>query len=406
WYLPHSRRRRADTYKIDTAVTRLRELGHEVDVEIDDTTPAVDFAAFIDEKYDRADDRAAYQQYMARRDMWTSDSIRESNQRTYDMLNGQPILIGHHSEHRHRRLLERLWQREGKAWALYDTAKHRIDRAWTAANFRTYKENPGTTQRRILTIETVLRRIGRELEKDGDKCSDHYLATTRAEIVEKLEEIDYWWNVLDDAGVHVWGPDDFEVGDFVAAYRDRWHEVVRVNAKSVSVAGRFGGVSARIVTHAGSTRRNCPPQPLPYHEVIGRLTATQAREQFPEVFAELDAAPARPRPAKKRGSVKLAHHPAAEGECWQWRLGDAEYRAFWRHPQDWWRGDHEPVIEPGVIHVSAYRAGNTPTYVSRGEPVDVVVAEIPIDGDVAWVEEVHNQLRDHVQTHYAAASAP
>ncbi|WP_405166436.1 DUF3560 domain-containing protein [Nocardia sp. NBC_01499] len=140
WYLPHSRRRRADTYKIDAAVARLRELGHEVDVEIDDTTPAVDFAGFMEEKYDRASDRAAYQQYMARREFWTSDTIRAANQRTYDMLNGQPILVGHHSEHRHRRLLDRLWQREGKAWALYDKAKHRIDRATAAANFRAYKE--------------------------------------------------------------------------------------------------------------------------------------------------------------------------------------------------------------------------------------------------------------------------
>ncbi len=146
----------------------------------------------MQEKYDRAEDRAAYQQYMARREFWTSDSIRAANQRTYDMLNGQPILVGHHSERRHRRLLDRLWQREGKAWALYDKAKHRIDRAAAAANFRAYKENPDTTQRRILGIETDLRRIGKALEEHGDRWSDHSLAITRAEIVEKLEEIDYF----------------------------------------------------------------------------------------------------------------------------------------------------------------------------------------------------------------------
>ena len=405
WYLPHSRRRRADTYKIDTAVERLRALGHDVDVEIDDTTPAVDFAGFMQEKYDRAEDRAAYQQYMARREFWTSDSIRAANQRTYDMLNGQPILVGHHSERRHRRLLDRLWQREGKAWALYDKAKHRIDRAAAAANFRAYKENPGTTQRRILGIETDLRRIGKALEEHGDRWSDHSLAITRAEIVEKLEEIDYWWRVLDEAGVHVWGPDDFAVGDFVSWSRDRWHEVARVNPKSVSVAGLYDSVGGRVQTMARLTRRNGRPQPLPYHQVIGHLTAAQAHEQFPELFAALDAAPARPRPGKKRGSIQLRHHRAAEGERWEWRIGDVEYHAYWRHPQNWWRGELEPVTEPGSIHVTAYRAGKTPTFVSRGEPVDVAVSEVAIDGDIAWVEEVHNQLRDHVQTHYASSAA-
>jgi len=400
WYVRHSRRRRADTYAIDHAVTRLTELGHTVQVDIDDTTPAVDFAGFINEKYDRADDRAAYQRYKARRDVWTSDSIRASNNTTYDMLNGTPILIGHHSEHRHRRLLDRLWQREGKAWGLYDSAKHHFDRAEVAANFRARKELPGTTQRRIQGLEADLKRLGRELEKGA--WSDHTLAVTRAEIVEKIEAIEYWWKVLEDAGVHIWGPDDFAVGDFVSWSRNLWHEIARVNPKSVSVAGLFDTTGGRIQTMAALTRRNHRPETLSYDKVIGRLTAAEARTQLPELFAVLDAAPVRARPKKKGGKVKLRHQPSAGREQWQWWAADVTYVASWPHPEGWWRGDCQPVTEPGPVRISAHRAAPTGAHFTRGEAVEVEVPELAIVGPISWVEEVHNQLRAHVETAYRA----
>jgi len=50
WYLASSRRKRADRWQIDTAKKRLVELGHTVEVDIDDTTPATDFVTYMARK--------------------------------------------------------------------------------------------------------------------------------------------------------------------------------------------------------------------------------------------------------------------------------------------------------------------------------------------------------------------
>ncbi len=204
--------------------------------------------------------------------------------------------------------------------------------------------------------------------------------------------------------MHIWGPEDFAVGDFVAWTGGRWHEIARINPKSVSVAGLFDIDSGRVQTMARLTRRNHRPEPLNYDAIIGHLTAAAARERFPELFAVLDASPVRPRPKKKPGSVKLEHHRAPEGERWTWKVGDVVYTAFWRHPERWWRDDREPVTDPGVIRIKAHRP-RSPGFSTKAEPVEVQIPELTIDGDISWVEEVHNQLRAHVQTHYATRRA-
>jgi hypothetical protein len=52
-----------------------------------------------------------------------SDRLHKYTNQVYGALNGQPILVGHHSEKRHRNLLDRLWAMDGKAYQHYKTAE-------------------------------------------------------------------------------------------------------------------------------------------------------------------------------------------------------------------------------------------------------------------------------------------
>jgi hypothetical protein len=59
-----------------------------------------------------------------------SDQFYEASQEGRDFLAlGEPIKIGHHSERRHRKLIERNWERMGKSVALSEKAKEYERRA-------------------------------------------------------------------------------------------------------------------------------------------------------------------------------------------------------------------------------------------------------------------------------------
>ncbi|WP_433635622.1 DUF3560 domain-containing protein [Nocardia sp. CA-120079] len=399
WYLPHSRRRRHNRYAIDTAAERLRELGHEVTVTIDDTTPAVGFAEFRQEKYDRADLRAAALAYRARRKDWESNAIQSANRSTYEQLNGQPILVGHHSERRHRNLLDRLWQREGKAIGLYRESQGLFARAAAAEIMQAAAEDPGTTQRRLKKIEAELRK----LERDINACTNvHAIAIYRADLCETLEEHAYWTAVLEASGVKVWGPDDFAKGDFVLARFGVWHEIGRVNKTSISVAGRYT-VGSKVVRLTDlENGRPVSVQPLPYDEVRGHLSAEEARERWPQLFVEDVEQKVPAKPGKKRGKTKLVHKTGLQGEHWYWTVEGTEYHAYWPHPEGWYgstpRGE--------LVDLPAVRVKSRPIPRGFTARYDTEIASLPVDGPVWWPEQVHNLMRAFVEARsYVRASA-
>lgn len=113
------------------------------------------------------------------------DAHWESGRRIADMIPmGQPILVGHHSERRHRRDLDRIHRSGGRAVAAWDEADNRERRAHSAAQ-------------RVAAAQA--RAAGPQF-----------------------------------------GPDDVAKGDQVRT-RHGWHDVVRVNRKSVTVPSLVGG---------------------------------------------------------------------------------------------------------------------------------------------------------------------
>lgn len=79
-----------------------------------------------------------------------------------DQLNGQPILVGHHSERATRRAYDRVADGFDKSARLWRTAKYWTDRAAAAVRHAKYKERPDVRARRIKGIEAAQRKQQRE----------------------------------------------------------------------------------------------------------------------------------------------------------------------------------------------------------------------------------------------------
>lgn len=84
-----------------------------------------------------------------------------------EQLNGQPILIGHHSEKGHRALLRRMWANFFKAGDANKRSEYWARRASSPESWARYKDNPGVRARRIKTLEAELRRFDRTVEDHG-----------------------------------------------------------------------------------------------------------------------------------------------------------------------------------------------------------------------------------------------
>ena len=81
---------------------------------------------------------------------------------------GQPILVGHHSERRHRKDIERMDNGMRRAVKMWDTAKYWTDRAEAALQHAKYKERPDVRARRIKGLEADKRKQERNIA-DAEK---------------------------------------------------------------------------------------------------------------------------------------------------------------------------------------------------------------------------------------------
>jgi hypothetical protein len=82
-----------------------------------------------------------------------------------EQLNGQPILVGHHSEKRHRGLLRRMWANWDKQRDANKRADYWSRRAATPEKWARYKDRAEVRARRIKKLEADARRYARELVK-------------------------------------------------------------------------------------------------------------------------------------------------------------------------------------------------------------------------------------------------
>lgn len=190
------------------------------------------FAEQQERKEERAINRAErYEQY-ADNAVNRSNQLYKTNMDLLHCMAGTPILIGHHSEKRHRRDLEKIDNRMRRSIEESDKADHYRSRI-SHINWKVEKQkyDPTYLNNRIEENEARLRKI----EKNKKWLSDY--ESRKQEVTEKL---DYFKGLLsevmqgrEEQGKLVPSSETISKGDLVK-YRGKWYPVVRVNRKTVT----------------------------------------------------------------------------------------------------------------------------------------------------------------------------
>ena len=192
-----------------------------------------------EQKDERAKKRAErFMEYSDNASKRADARIKASNALVEGIPFGQPILVGHHSEARHRRTLERSRNNMFKACDENKKAKYYEERA-ESINYRLENKEKGLFyfQNRINENEKRLRNLelskgyypdyeSRKLELE-DKLA--YFKKIKNEILEERKRDKKF----------IATPDSLAKGD-LAKYRGTWYPVIRVNKKSITIGNWLG----------------------------------------------------------------------------------------------------------------------------------------------------------------------
>lgn len=177
---------------------------------------------------------------------------------------GQPILVGHHSERRHRRAIERADNAMRKACEETDKAKYFEGRAAAAVYTASRDQMQDKTylQNRIDENAAQVRRLSAALEKSRsskwlaeyaglsympeypktEEAFPEYKARCIARSEERLtewnEKLDYFQAALDALGGVTYSKANVKPGDMIKI-RGRWEQVVKANGKTVASSSGF-----------------------------------------------------------------------------------------------------------------------------------------------------------------------
>jgi hypothetical protein len=292
WGIAQSRDKLAKAWQINAAKAALEAAGFAVTVEIDES----DRRAFADaeaERYERAEDRADRMSGYAENAAARSESAHARAHEIADGIPfGQPILVGHHSEGRHRRDLDRIHNLHGKGFEEGRKAEHFERRAQNAETTQASRENVPTTLRRIKKLEAEQRDVQRRLDgytagsapyaREVSPATGEYRERLTALAADQAEQLAYWRGVVakaQEAGVKVWSAADFTKGDYVR-FLGCWYEVLRVNAKSLTIPAMIN--DGPVVKREGA--RCTWTDTIPYDKVKGRKSG----EEMAAILAEAD----------------------------------------------------------------------------------------------------------------------
>ncbi|MDX3126575.1 DUF3560 domain-containing protein [Streptomyces scabiei] len=274
-----SRDKAAKRWHIDGAANALRRAGWTVVVDIDEDTRR-SFADAEADRVERAEDRAnRFTEYAGNAASRSQAHHGEAHRIASSIPFGQPILVGHHSERRARRDVERIDTNMRKGIAEGEKSEYYARRAAASGSYEAFRKNPPRTLRRIKTLEAEMRRVEKWLR--GESAGGFTRALTPATVAELnrrkeelTDEIGCWQHVIakaEEKGFVVWGPQHFTKGDF-ARIGGRWYEVLRVNKTTLTVPG---GPDIQPVisleTHAYPGMRGTRP----YDEVRARMSAEE-----------------------------------------------------------------------------------------------------------------------------------
>ncbi|GGQ49873.1 hypothetical protein GCM10010250_21820 [Streptomyces althioticus] len=318
-YIQRSRDREADRWRINRAADALREAGWEVTVTIDEEQRR-SFEEAEAERLERAAERTERFSDRAGRASAASAARHKAALGALDGIEpGQPILVGHHSERRHRRAIERSDSHMRKSIEESGKAEYYGHRAAAAEKYEERRYDPNRTRRRLDKLRAELR--GLERRRDRTSAAGRDTSRTERLIRDVTEEIAHWEAVVEKAresGVKLWEADDFAPGDF-ALYSGTWYQVKRVNPKTLSIAWNLRLTKAVLTledaTDGGSTwtfgidyskvKARCPEAAMTAFLADGKIPGTKSAWKAHEAqpASEVRAAQAaKPKTKRKKRS--------------------------------------------------------------------------------------------------------
>jgi len=156
-----------------------------------------------------------------------------ANKRVHGLLDpiplGQPILVGHHSEKRHRRTLEKADAAMSRAVEHHKMAEHHAHKSEACARALEKQYDPGFCYRRIEDGNRELRDAERRKARGCVVRVDEQIAQAK-------EKIAFWTARLNEVGGMSLSLDQIHKGDTI---KTSWgsFEVVKVNKKTVTIRG-------------------------------------------------------------------------------------------------------------------------------------------------------------------------
>uniref|UniRef100_UPI003F499FA0 DUF3560 domain-containing protein n=1 Tax=Nonomuraea sp. CA-252377 TaxID=3240003 RepID=UPI003F499FA0 len=315
WYEPYSRDRHPSQHRdrAQEIATALQAAGLPTSLDITEQTRPIEQAET--DLSERATDRARpYHGFTANAAARAERHLEQAAAATPGYPAGQPILLGSSRQHAHDKAIERHHTHTRQAIEEADRHRYWISRARAAEHLQQHRRDPRATLRRIDRLQQRLRRVERELsgqahpqfaERDGhivygddgapllqwQPATGEYRDRLLLEKSRLSARITYWEDVVAQAaaeGVKIWRPDDFDVGDF-ALYLGTWYEVIRVNAKSLTVPTGPLEVGRQILRRSDNVDRSGRPSRatgrIPYADVQGHLSSSDAAAQFPSASA-------------------------------------------------------------------------------------------------------------------------
>lgn len=261
WFIRGTRDQKAPRDLIERTAAALRDAGHTVTVRIDDS-PRPTAVVEADRRERAARRTAALERKAERRRIRAAEAdAAEDHARELLPPLGQPIMSGHHSEGKHRRLIEKFSRASDNAVMAHRATATAEAEARTAALATPVRENVVVTLGRIEELTAERGRIVRQLSGHTRKLftnshtgepvyetTDAAVGERREELTRDLAQVDnqlsHWRAHIaaaESAGTVVFGPDKVRVGDYVRIRSSWWpHPVERVNRKTVRLGGTEG----------------------------------------------------------------------------------------------------------------------------------------------------------------------
>jgi hypothetical protein len=255
WYMRQSRGFAARRERIDTLATALRTAGFTVTVDIEEYDAGSAFQARQNASEERADTHAQ----RATREKGRSTQRHQAAHAAVAFIPPeQPILVGHHSEARHRRDLDRHDRNMRKAIEHGENADRAERRSDSARSQAAARESPVVMGRKIARLEAEQRKIPRLLLTHKGEYAEQL--RERLHVVE--EDLAFLRGEMERSGARVYTRADIQKGDLVQL-RGRWELVVKANPKTVAVKTPYSWTDTQ-----------------PYHEITDHRRPAGAEGQM------------------------------------------------------------------------------------------------------------------------------